>query len=130
MKRILILAALAILPVLACSQQRTVAPVTIEWNGESTLHEVGIQNVITDEIIVISETDLFEYTIDLESLGYNGEFAALVRGLTIYTDPELKIYSDWISSVNPGDVIMIDGEPQLFTMITGADKPYNVRRKE
>lgn len=130
MKKILILLCLIILPVLACSQQRTTAPVTIEWSGDSLTHEVGIKNIVTEEEIIIGETGLFEYTIDLDNLGYDGEYAAIVRGVAIYADPELKIYSDWISSINPEDVIMIDGEPQLFTLISGADKPNSIRVKE
>ena len=126
MKRILILTALVLLPVLACSQTVVNSPQTIEWDGESSLHEIGIQSGIED-VIILGQTSDMEYLIDLQPLDYYGLFTILVRG--VEEESGYFDYSDWIRSDTDEDVIMLDGEPQLFQIVSikPAVKPAMIR---
>ena len=125
-KAILIIAVLALLPVFACAQTVETGPVTISWGGEESNHQVAIQQG-TEEIIILDETDILEHYIDLQSLGHYGAFVVLVRSL-IEVDGT-PYYSDWLRSDIEGDVIMIDGEAQLFMLVSIA-KPTGLRIKQ
>jgi len=127
MKRILLLTALVLLPVLACSQNRVDSPQTVTWNGESDLHEIGIQMGL-DEIIILGDTADLEYLVDLQGLEIYGSFAILVRGKT-FTEPDMWTVSEWLRSDIEGDVITIDGIPQTFKIDSAlpAIKPAIIR---
>ena len=128
MKKIFILLILCFIPFLACSQTVTTEPITIEWDGEASSHEIGIQSGAED-IIVIGTTTAMEYFIDLQTSGYYGNYVILVRGVEEidgYFD-----YSDWIRSDTEEDVILIDGVYQTFSYISikPAVKPAMIRVK-
>jgi len=125
-KKLILIAMLVSLPVLACSQTVATEPIDIEWDGEASSHEIAIQYG-TEDIIILGSTTSMEYFIDLQSSGYYGNFVILVRGfeeLDGYYD-----YSDWIRSDNEADVIMVDGIAQTFTYISikPAVKPAMLR---
>jgi len=113
MKRIALVIVLAFMvSVLACSQDRFDSPQTIEWDGESSSHEVAIQMGV-DDIIILGETSELEYIVDLSALELYGVYAVLVRAVE-FTEPDMFDYSDWIRSDSDEDVIMIDGVSQTF----------------
>lgn len=128
MKRILLLLTLVVLPVLACSQTVTTSPVTIEWDGESELHEVGVQQG-TEDIIILGGTTELEYYIDLQSHEIYGTYVVLVRGVS--EESGYYDYSEWARSDSEEDVIQIDGEYQTFMYISikPASKPAMLRIK-
>ena len=129
MKRLFILIALVLLPVLSCAQDRFESPQNVEWDGESSAYEIAVQSGIS-EIITLGITTDKEYTIDLQEFGLYGVYAILVRAVE-YTNPDLVDYSDWIRSDNELDVITIDGEYQTFLIINKkqAVKPSMIRIK-
>jgi hypothetical protein len=114
-KAIILIAVLTFVSVFACAQTVSTDPVTIGWDGEASSHEIAVQSG-TDDIIILDETTVLEYYIDLQSLGHYGSFIILVRGVEEvdgYYD-----YSDWIRSDVEEDVIMIDGVAQTITLIS------------
>ena len=129
MRKVFVVLLFVLLPVLACSQTRVDSPQTVEWDGESSSHEVGIQTAL-DDVIILGETTDLEYYIDLDALGYFGEYVIMVRGVE-FTAPDMYDYSEWIRSDTEADVIMIDGVAQTFTMINKklAVKPAMIRLK-
>ena len=128
MKKIILLAVLVLLPVLACSQAVASSPVTIEWDGGSSMHEIAIQKGLED-IIIIGETPDHEYLVNLQQLNIYGVYTVLVRG--VEEESGYFNYSDWIRSDNEEDVILIDGVAQVFQIVSikTAIKPDMLRIK-
>ena len=129
MRKVFVVLLFVLLPVLACSQTRVDSPQTVEWDGDSSSHEVGIQTALGD-VIILGVTIDHEYYVDLNELGLFGEYTVLVRGVE-FTAPDMYDYSEWIRSDTEADVIMIDGVAQTFTMINKklAVKPAMIRLK-
>ena len=128
MKRFLLLTVLVLLPVLACSHTVSLDPVDIEWDGTASNHQVAVQDGLK-EIIILGETDVLEYHIDLQSLGHYGSFVILVRSFE--EEGEYRDYSEWIRSDIDEDVITIDGVAQTIVLISikPAAKPTMIRIK-
>lgn len=131
MKKILVILVLAILPVLACSQAREESPVTIEWNGNSSQYQIGIQEQGSGYIDILETVNQKQYSIDLMSINKYGLFVVMVRGVE-FTEPDMYSYSDWIRSDIDEDVIMVDGEPYTFYIMLAkeAEKTQAIRIKE